>query len=71
MTELPEFENEKLAACTPAELINIMVVHEDQVPRNVIDECARRGEHILDSLAPLARPDDEKESETLGCWWLR
>ncbi len=50
MTELPEIE--KLANCTPAELIDIMIEHEDRVPRNVIDECVRRGEQMLDSLAP-------------------
>ncbi len=71
MIELPEIKNEKLAACTPAELIDIMVAHEDRVPRNVIDECARRGEQMMDALAPVAQPDDEKETETSGYWWLR
>jgi len=69
--KLPEIENEKLAACTPAELIDIMVTHEDRVPRTVIDECVRRGEQMLDSLAPFAQPDDEKEEENPGYWWLR
>jgi len=71
MIELPEIENEKLAACTPAELIDILIKHEDQVPRNVIDECARRGEQMLESLAPIAQPDDETEVEIWGRWWLR
>jgi len=71
MTELPEIKDEKLAACTPAELIDIMVAHEDRVPRNVIDECARRGEQMMDALAPIAQPDDKKETETPGYWWLR
>ncbi|NOX76746.1 MAG: hypothetical protein GXP17_09095, partial [Gammaproteobacteria bacterium] len=71
MTELPDIENEKLAICTPAELIDIMIAHEDRVPRNVIDECARRGEQMLDSLAPIAQPDDKRETEAPGYWWLR
>ncbi|MFV9614475.1 MAG: hypothetical protein ACNYZG_00885 [Gammaproteobacteria bacterium] len=41
--ELPRYDNETLAACTPAELIENMIRDEDRVPRNVIDECARRG----------------------------
>jgi len=71
MSELPVITNETLASCSPAELINIMIEHEDRVPRNVIDECARRGEQMLDSLAPIAHPDDEKADEIPGYWWLR
>jgi len=69
MSELPEIDNQQLATCTPAELIDIMIAHEDRVPRNVIDECARRGEQMLDALAPIAQPDDENDSP--GYWWLR
>ena len=42
--ELPLYNNETLSTCTPAELIKNMITNEDRVPRNVIDECARRGE---------------------------
>ncbi len=69
MSELPEIDNQQLAACTPAELIDIMITHEDRVPRNVIDECARRGESMLDALTPIAQPDNENDSP--GYWWLR
>jgi len=71
MIELPVITNETLTSCSPAGLINIMIEHEDKVPRNVIDECARHGEQILDSLAPIAQPDDERADEIPGCWWLR
>jgi len=71
MIELPVITNEALTSCSPAELINIMIEYEDRVPRNVIDECARRGEQMLDSLTPFAQPDDERADETPGYWWLR
>ena len=70
MNELPEIDNQQLVAYSPAELIDIMIAHEDRVPRNVIDECARRGEQMLDSLTPIAQPDDENDIP-LGLWWLR
>ena len=70
-TELPLYDNEALAACTAAELIENIIRDEDRVPRNVIDECARRGEQMLDILAGIAEPNDELENETPGYWWLR
>ncbi len=70
MIELPEIDNETLVACTPAELIEIMIEHEDRVPRNVIDECALRGEQILGVLAPKAQSNDELVNEIPGHWWL-
>jgi len=69
--ELPIYDNETLATWTPSELIENMIRDEDRVPRNVIDECARRGEQMLDFLAPFAQADDELENETSGHWWLR
>jgi len=71
MIELLVITNETLTSCSPKELIDIMIEHEDRVPRNVIDECVRRGEQMLDSLAPFAPPDDERADETAGYWWLR
>jgi len=69
--EIPEFDDATLAACTPAELIDIMIEHEDRVPRQVIDACVRRGEQMLEVLTPIAQPNDELEAENIGYWWLR
>ena len=69
--ELPLHNNETLSICTPEELIKNMITNEDRVPRNVIDECARRGDQILAALAPIAQPDDKLENEIAGHWWLR
>jgi len=69
--ELPVYDDEILATRTPDELIDLMVEHEDRVPRNVIDECVRRGEQFLDTLTPIAQPNNEIETEIPGLWWLR
>jgi len=71
MTELPVVSSETLTACTPAELIELIIEHADRTPRNVIDECAQRGEQILPVLAPFAQANDLLENETPGHWWLR
>lgn len=69
--EIPVYEDEVLANCTPAELIDIMIEHKDQVPRNVIDACVSRGEQMLEVLTPIAQPNDELEKTSDGHWWLR
>jgi len=69
--ELPQYETNILRTWTNEELIKNMIHDEDRVPRNVIDECARRGEQMLPTLAPIAAPNDELENETSGHWWLR
>ena len=56
---LPQYDAETLRTCTNTELIENMIRDEDRVPRNVIDECARRGEQILDWAAQLAANNEE------------
>ncbi len=69
--QLPVFDNETLTTRAPAELIEMMIEHEDRVPRNMIDECVRRDEQILEALAPKAKANDELENKIPGHWWLR
>jgi hypothetical protein len=71
MLEIPVFDAETLSTLTPDDLIDLMIDHEDRVPRNVIDECARRGDAMLDALTHLAQPDREEEDDDAGYWWLR
>ena len=71
MIELPAIDNKTLAGCSAEKLIVLMIEHEDRVPRNMIDECARRGEQMLSVLTPIAQPNEEMESEIPGCWWMR
>lgn len=69
--KIPVFDDKALAACTPAELIDIMIEHADRVPRNVIDVCVSRGEPMLDALTSIAPPNRELENTSIGHWWLR
>ena len=70
--ELPIYTGEELAGLSPAELIDTVIENEDRVPRNVIDECARRGDEMTAYLSMLHRDDflwDLDYSD--GVWWLR
>lgn len=72
MTDLPEYSEEELADLRPAELIDIIIEHEDRVPRSVIDECVRRGEVMVEYLR-LIHDDGYlwQEEGSGGEWWLR
>jgi hypothetical protein len=66
---LPAYTSEYLAGLSPATLIDLMIGDEDRVPRNVIDECASRGDEMtaaLEDCVTHAGPDDEAP----GIWWL-
>jgi hypothetical protein len=64
--------DEALAASTTQELWRLLVRAEDRAPRNLIDECARRGDEIIDLAADLLDKayfwDDDVGG---GEWWLR
>jgi hypothetical protein len=70
-TSLPAYSDEHLASLDTAELWHLLVRNEDRVPRNVIDECARRGADILD-LAANALESDRfwTDDQTEGESWL-
>jgi hypothetical protein len=53
--ELPIYTGEELAGLSPAELIDTVIENEDRVPRNVIDECAWRGDEMTGYLNMLHR----------------
>ena len=68
---LPTYPDEDLAELSPAELIDTIIEDEDRVPRNVIDECARRGDAMTEYLGRLHDDDflwlPETEDDV---WWL-
>jgi hypothetical protein len=72
---LPHYENAALAAMSAPGLLNLLLRDEDRAPRNVIDECARRGEAMVELLREVLAQgrgwdnDDEGENEN-GQWWL-
>ncbi len=72
---LPTYSEEELAELSPAKLTDLIIEDEDRVPRNAIDECARRGEAMTEYLQQLHEddflwsPDEELDND--GVWWLR
>lgn len=72
MTQLPRYSTEELTALDPAALIDILIEHEDRVPRNVIDACAGHGETMVEHLQHLHDNGTLWQKEgTDGTWWLR
>jgi hypothetical protein len=76
--ELPAYPDEDLAVLSPAKLADILIEDEDRVPRNVINECARRGDEMTEYLRQLHEDDflwnldaDDLEDVADGIWWLR
>jgi hypothetical protein len=72
--ELPlsKYPDEALADLTPQALLALMTRNDDRVPRNVIDECARRGDEMADLLARVIHDRRWNTGELEpGEWWLR
>lgn len=68
---LPGYEPSTLALLDEQQLIELMIDDEDRVPRNVIDECARRGDAMLEKLRPVIGSDAGSNLVTSGGeWWL-
>ncbi len=71
MQPLPAYSNETLTRLSPTELIDLLISNEDRVPRNVIDECVRRGDEIVERLGGLLEDGRSwKEEAARGEWWL-
>jgi hypothetical protein len=70
-TGLPTFSAEALANASIEELSRWLVRSEDRVPRNLIDECARRGDEMAAHLGELLGKDYYwGEDQSAGEWWL-
>ena len=53
------------------ELWHLLIRNEDRIPRNLIDECARRGDDFVDHAAALLDKDYYwGEDVSSGEWWL-
>lgn len=69
---LPTYLDEELAKLSPSELTDILIEDCDRAPRNVIDECARRGDEMTGHLSILHHDDFLWDTESgAGVWWLR
>ncbi len=71
LIQLPYFANEELAIFDLPGLIDLLIVNEDRVPRNVIDECARRGDKMVEQLSGLADDSRDWHGDASGEWWLK
>jgi hypothetical protein len=68
---LPTYSDEMLAGTETPEFVRLLIRGEDRVPRNVIDECVRRGEAMLDALCTLLDKDYYWSDDVSGGeWWL-
>jgi len=54
---VPVYTDEHLVARPAEDLWRLLITSEDRVPRNLIDECARRGDEFLDAASALLDKD--------------
>lgn len=67
---LPAFPSERLSGFDVDVLTDLLHLHEDRLPRTVVDECACRGEPMVDALAALAKDGSYWRDDTAsGEWW--
>jgi len=68
---LPASFDETLGNHSIPELLRLLIRNEDRVPRNLIDECARRGDEMAQSLGELLHKDYYwGDDQGAGEWWL-
>jgi hypothetical protein len=69
---LPVYAAEDLAGLDLEGLLDLLIRNEDRVPRALVDECARRGEGMVERFATLVERDEFwKDNAAVGEWWLR
>lgn len=71
ISQLPTYADEYLASLSLFELTDLVIENEDRVPRNLIDECARRGDEMSAHLRHLHEIDYLWDPEgNTGLWWM-
>jgi uncharacterized protein YchJ len=69
-SQLPTYTDDVLRESAVADLMRLIARDEDRVPRNLIDECARRGDAMLDAIKGLLDKDYYwGEDQSDGEWW--
>lgn len=71
LNQFPDYPNNELKNINKPGLIELMINDEDRVPRNVIDECARRGDEMVDELSCLSEDSLDWNGVSSGEWWLK
>lgn len=79
--DLPAYDARTLAAKSARELVDLLIRDEDRAPRNLIDECARRGDEMIELLrdaygaadaddGPVEYDENGDFEQEAGRWWL-
>ena len=69
---LSVYTAEELVALDIERLLDLLIRNEDRVPRALIDECARRGEAMMERFATIVEPEEFWNGNAAsGEWWLR
>ncbi len=66
---LPAYTNDALAAMPAQALLDLLATDEDRVPRNVIEECVRRGDVFVAHLEVMLARHDWYGDASPGEWW--
>ena len=67
---LPSHTSETLQSASVEELMRLLQRDEDRAPRNLVDQCAARGEPMLDAIQALLDKDYYwGEDQSDGEWW--
>lgn len=67
---LPTYSQQHLETLDKQQLIELMIQNDDRVPRNVIDESAKRGDSMAELLAERVQRDGYDDLDD-GQWWMR
>ncbi|HJX58246.1 MAG TPA: hypothetical protein VJ325_05955, partial [Thiobacillus sp.] len=68
MNDIPIFDPDTLSHAPVGDLLDLLIEHEDRVPRILFDACVARGEDMVAALADFyARLDADDERDV---WWM-
>lgn len=71
VSPLPAYDAPELASVEADALIGLLMRDEDRTPRTLVEECAGRGETMIERLSALVENDRYwNEACTRGEWWL-
>lgn len=71
MNDIPQIAPDILAKATPAELIELLVTHQDRVPQELFDACVARGDAMVAALADyFSRAETMDLDDPAYDWWM-
>lgn len=71
MNDIPVLDPDTLSHAPPADLLDLLIEHEDRVPRVLFDACVARGDDMVAALADFyARLDAPDADDDQDVWWM-